>query len=88
MLVVAGFMLYLVPMLLGERDWDVSMAPLGVYVAVPGQQILIGLVLVVSVQQLLAYASYVFPQSVNYLQRSKILQCTTPEEAHSFVYSI
>ena len=67
--------LCLIPLFLEEKYWDLSMSPFGVHVDVSDQQILFIRLLVVLLY-LPVYAAWTFPYSVNYIDYSKVLQCT------------
>jgi len=65
-LLVAEMLMFLVPLLQTEKYYDMSMAPLGVHVAVSEEPIVL-IKLFSGLLYFFVYAAWVFPQSVNYV---------------------
>jgi len=63
------------PLFVGMESWNFSMMPFGNHVAVSGQTILL-MKLFTSLLYLFAISAWVFSLSVNYIDYSKVLQCT------------
>jgi len=64
--IVTEEMVQLVPLMLDEKHWDMSMAPFGIHVAVSDQHVTL-VRLLSSLFFLPAYAALTFPYSVNYI---------------------
>ena len=75
-LLVAEMLIFLVPVLLRDTYYDMSLTPLGVHVAVSHEPIVL-ITLFASFLYFFVYAAWIFSQSVNYVDYSKVLQCIT-----------
>jgi len=85
--IVAEELVFLVPLLLAEEHWDLSMTPFGVHIDMTGQQILL-IKLFAALLYLFLYAAWTFPYSVNYTDNSKVLQCTGRRAVSEPIHSV
>ena len=76
-IIVGEVLIFLVPQFLREKHWDMSLVPFGNYIAVSDQPMLL-IKLLACMFYFFEYSAWIFSQSVNYIDCSKVLQCILP----------